>query len=98
MVGTVGAFLEMTALALPRLFATLYPSSPHIAGCYDRIEPADFSRHVLSRSIDRLLATSLGDAGWSDLGDPGRARAVMARKRVRPESVKPRASSAVALA
>ncbi len=100
MVGSVGAFLEMTAAALPALFATLYAEagSPRIASCYDWIEPADFSRHVLSRSIDRLLATSLGDAGWSDLGDPGRARAVMARKRVRPESAIPRASSAAALA
>jgi hypothetical protein len=39
---------------------------------YDQIPTADFSRQVLSVSMDRLVVTSLGDIGWSDLGDPRR--------------------------
>lgn len=88
MVGSVRVFLEMMASALPGLFHALYThaGTPRIAECYDLIEPADFSRQVLPCNLGRLLATSLGDAGWSDLGEPSRARAVLFRKGVHGET------------
>jgi hypothetical protein len=39
---------------------------------YDMLPIADFSKEVLSVSTERLAVASLGDIGWSDLGDPRR--------------------------
>jgi len=39
---------------------------------YDQLQPSDFSKQVLSVSTKKLVVTSLGDIGWSDLGDPRR--------------------------
>jgi hypothetical protein len=39
---------------------------------YDRIDPADFSRQVLSPGAKRLVTLRLGEVEWNDLGDPDR--------------------------
>ena len=38
---------------------------------------ADFSQDVLARASNRLGVFSVGDVGWSDLGDPQRLAATM---------------------
>ncbi len=39
---------------------------------YERLPIADFSRLVLSANTEGLSVASLGNIGWSDLGDPRR--------------------------
>ena len=39
---------------------------------YGQIPTADFSKQVLAVSTESLAVASLGDIGWSDLGDPRR--------------------------
>jgi len=81
MVGRIGAFLELIASAMPHLFRTFSmearTGTRHIAEIYGQIEPTDFSSQVLSRSTSRISVATLGDAGWSDLGDPQRAKAAL---------------------
>ena len=81
MVGHVSGFLDIAAASVPGLLyelrmARVVPisdSETRVAQwLYDRIAAADFSRDVLSPTAQRLLTLSLGDVGWSDLGDPGR--------------------------
>ncbi len=81
MAGRVRAFLALIQLAAPGLydlFASL-PLHKHsetaaeaLAAVYSRIAAVDFSRQVLATQPDRLTVLSLGDVGWSDLGDPQR--------------------------
>ena len=81
MIGRAGAFLEMIRHVAPVLFNTFEAA---LAGgdaeseerrmrlVYDDLAPSDFSREVLEQNTDRLLVTSCGEAGWSDLGEPRR--------------------------
>jgi mannose-1-phosphate guanylyltransferase len=48
-----------------------------MAALYEAIEPLDFSRDVLERSVEDLAVVPLPDAGWTDLGRPARALNVM---------------------
>lgn len=80
MVGSLNAFLDLALATVPGLLRALR-SAPifatsncdiEIAEIYDRIDPTDFSRQVLSPGAARLLTLPLGDVEWSDLGDPDR--------------------------
>jgi hypothetical protein len=44
---------------------------------FRRIEPVDFSHQVIVPSGSKLRTVCLGDVGWSDLGEPDRALAIM---------------------
>ena len=79
MVGRASAFLKMIQQATPNIYRDFESigtlPSPEMEAAqmqplYDRLPVADFSRLVLSASTDRLCVASLGDIGWSDLGDP----------------------------
>jgi mannose-1-phosphate guanylyltransferase len=80
MVGTVRAFLEMIRRASPDLYSTFEPILSFrldqvyefARSLYDQIPFADFSKKVLSVITPALAVASLGDSGWSDLGDPRR--------------------------
>jgi mannose-1-phosphate guanylyltransferase len=81
MVGRASAFLEMIRQAVPDLYrsfkaALAVPDASREAvvmqSIYDKLSGADFSSEVLSVSTKHLTVTSLGDIGWSDLGDPHR--------------------------
>ena len=84
MVGKINAFLEIAIEALPGVVETLH-SVPMAADAetrisdqvYNRIEPADFSRQVLTPAANRLLTLPLCNAGWNDLGDPERVMSVL---------------------
>jgi mannose-1-phosphate guanylyltransferase len=81
MVGHINAFLDLALASLPALLQALrsvplFSISDHekriVERLYDWIDPADFSRHVLSLAARRLLTLRLGEVEWSDLGDPDR--------------------------
>ena len=81
MVGRVTAFLEMIQQAAPGIYrdfeAILSPFDPGaeteaMRATYKSMPVADFSRQVLSVSAGKLAVATLGDIGWSDLGDPRR--------------------------
>jgi len=86
MVGHVMAFLELAVASLPGLMRTLR-SAPIFSASdsetrvpdwlYDRIDPADFSRQVLSPGAKRLLTLRLDEVEWNDLGDPDRVISVL---------------------
>jgi len=87
MVGRARAFLAMIQLAAPGLYDVFAPLSlrthsemaESLAAAYSRIATADFSEQVLSTQPDKLTVLSLGDVGWSDLGDPQRVVSTLSR-------------------
>jgi mannose-1-phosphate guanylyltransferase len=81
MVGRASAFLRIIQQTAPIVYrdfeSILTLIGPEMEAdlmrpIYDRLPVADFSRLVLSASTERLCVASLGDVGWSDLGDPQR--------------------------
>ncbi len=81
MVGFAQSFVDMIQHAAPALYRAFEPilSLPDPAmetelmrRVYGQLRAADFSKQVLSVSTERLAVASLGDIGWSDLGDPHR--------------------------
>lgn len=80
MVGHIGAFLDLALESVPALLQALRvrvisTSNSEIRipeWLYDRIDPADFSRTVLSPGAKRLVALHLSEVEWNDLGDPDR--------------------------
>lgn len=87
MVGRVDTFLQLIRSAAPRLYETFQKAIPRdetelnaaMAGVYERIETADFSKQVLSAAAEQLSVLSLGNVGWDDLGDPERVSAMMSQ-------------------
>lgn len=91
MIGSAGAFLEMTRHTSPVLVETfeamltdgdLESEGKQMQLLYDGLVGADFSRDVLSLSTERLLVASCGEVGWSDLGEPRRFIAALAENGV----------------
>ena len=81
MVGHIGAFLDLALESIPallqalrsvRVFSTSDSEIRIPEWLYDRIDPADFSRTVLSPGAKRLVALRLSEVEWNDLGDPDR--------------------------
>lgn len=81
MVGSVRAFLDMIRHAHPELYSaferplslpSLELEDAAMRCVYNPLPTADFSKEVLSVSTEALTVASLGDSGWSDLGDPRR--------------------------
>lgn len=81
LVGTLHAFLQAISAAAPALFQALSAEAAtgtrHIPHIYESIEPVDFSTQILARAAHRFAVASLGEAGWSDLGEPHRAKPVL---------------------
>ncbi len=81
MVGTVAAFLQIIRANVGELLELLGSArmwtgeETHIEhSLYGRVPPVSFSVDVLSATeTSRLAVLRLKQAGWSDLGDPGRA-------------------------
>jgi len=81
MIGSAGAFLEMIRQAVPVLFErfsnALLTSEAEgkehtMQLLYNALDPQDFSQIVLTQGRERLLVSSCGEVGWSDLGEPRR--------------------------
>jgi len=88
-VGHVGAFLEMARTVAPCLLQMLesaqveFDPSGEIripASTYAQLAPMDFSRDILSRATERLLAFRLKNIEWNDLGDPYRVLVTLLEK------------------
>ena len=88
MIGRAQDFVEMIRESSPTIFEQFSAASGEsgeeddaaFSILYGSLHPLDFSRQVLSANSSRLLVTSCGHAGWSDLGDPRRlARVIMNR-------------------
>ncbi len=80
MVGHVRAFLRMVQATVPNLLGMLESArmwageETHIQkSLYRRVPSVSFSHRVLSAEPSKLAVLRLNNAGWSDLGDPGRA-------------------------
>ena len=91
MVGHVRAFLKMMTQAIPQVWDPLRQtrlwtgSEIHIDdSAYDRVSSTDFSRHVLSAEIGRLLVLRVRDLGWSDLGHPARVLTLLKGSNSKP--------------
>jgi len=94
MVGSASAFLRMIELTAPDICRTLArvvvsekEDAEEIQSVYERLPCSDFSREILSKNTNRLSVLSLGDVGWSDLGDPSRVLATLARKGLESEGM-----------
>jgi hypothetical protein len=81
MVGRASAFMKMirqTAPIIYRDFGSILTQpglgmeAELMESFYERLPIADFSKLVLSANTEGLSVASLGDIGWSDLGDPRR--------------------------
>ena len=89
-----GALRDLIALKYPQVVAdlshalcgTLAAGVPSVAltALYERLQPLDFSRDVLSDATECLLVRRVPSCGWSDLGTPQR---VLAALRVAPRRV-----------
>jgi hypothetical protein len=78
-IGSGDAFLELLAATVPHLLYAIGndASDSGVERLYRRIEPMDFSKHVLSSAPECLLVLSDGPSGWTDFGSPHRAAAVL---------------------
>jgi len=82
MVGPAKAFLRLVRRTVPELPRSLYrnlSAENRIEAAYDNLRPIDFSREVLQPVHRDLLVLPMGDAGWSDLGEPPRALDVVSK-------------------
>ncbi len=91
MVGHINAFLDLAEASVPALvrslrsvpvFLTSDGEKRIVERLYERIDPVDFSRQVLSAGARRLITLRLGEAGWNDLGDPDRVIGALLDSRV----------------
>ena len=94
MVGRVDALLKMTRTALPEMFsqfASIMPTFETLAerkalhDLYSDIQESNFSHEVLAARPENLTVMRVGDVGWSDLGEPARVLATLARMGVQTE-------------
>jgi len=88
MVGSVASMLALIKSAVPELFERFEPvrlrlSTPQesdaVRPLYAQLPSTDFSREVLMRSPASLAVLRLKDIDWSDLGEPQRVMATLAR-------------------
>ena len=92
MIGRASVFLAMLddtvtpgitrALMAARRCAGEVPTLAAQDYLWAKLTESDFSRQVLSANTEKLAVLRIGDVGWSDLGTPERARAVIAGLRL----------------
>jgi len=94
MVGRVDALLKMTRIALPEMFsqfAAIMPTFETLAErkalreLYAELPESNFSHEVLAARPEDLTVMRVGEVGWSDLGEPARVLATLARMGVQTE-------------
>lgn len=87
-VGRVDALLRMTRAALPEAVAAFNVIAPTfgtsaertaVRQLYAQLSEINFSHQVLAARPEDLSVMRVGDVGWSDLGEPNRVLATLAR-------------------
>lgn len=88
MAGHVKAFLEMTARALPELYAAFIEAAPSfgtdrekqaLSYLYSSLSSSNFSHDVLASRPEDLTVMQVSEVGWSDLGEPRRVFSTLQR-------------------
>jgi len=94
MVGRVDALLSMTRKALPEVFSQFARIVPMfetireqsaLCALYAKIDDSNFSQEVLATRPGDLTVMRVEDVGWSDLGEPARVLATLARMGIETE-------------
>ncbi len=94
MVGRVDALLKITRSALPDLFSRFSKVTTQLdpgverrsfQELYSKIPEINFSHEVLANRPEDLTVLRVGDVGWSDLGEPARVLATLAKIGVQRE-------------
>ena len=94
MVGRVDALLKMTRRALPNMYSQFASTMSTfetpterkaLHALYSKIQESNFSKEVLAARAKDLTVMRVGDVGWSDLGEPARVLATLARIGVQTE-------------
>src|ERR1041385_3926846 len=94
MVGRVDALVKTTRHALPELYSCFARIAPTfetraerkaIHELYSKIPDSNFSQQVLAARPEDLTVMRVGEVGWSDLGEPSRVLAALARIGVQSE-------------
>ena len=85
-IGRVSAFIDVLchAAANPRLRLSAGILENDLDSAYRSIPPVDFSRDVLASQPERLLVIRDAGSGWTDLGNPNRVFATLAREKIAP--------------
>ena len=93
-VGTVGAFLDIFARALPQVYGSLAQVLPFlgtaqegdaIEQAYAEIDDCGFSDSVLSEFVDNLSVLPVSGLVWNDLGESDRVLAMLDQLGCRPK-------------
>lgn len=96
LVASVEALTQMMAQALSHVWsefgllrnaASLQEEYALMDRLYGGVAPSDFSHDVLTAQPARLAVVTLRDAGWTDLGQPGRVLRILAQDRGRSSIV-----------
>ena len=102
MVARVPAFLALIRRTIPRLYYPFTVASPAIdtllegeamRTLYSQIPSTNFSREVLAARPANLAVLPVSGVGWSDLGNPRRVLATLARTRFHPHWAQPTAAT-----
>jgi mannose-1-phosphate guanylyltransferase len=98
MIGSARMFLSMIRDAVPEVYeavAQLPLDGSHTLCCrtnasrFEQLPTSDFSRQVLAQHTERLSVLSLGDVGWSDLGDPQRVVSTLSQHGIESSWIAP---------
>jgi mannose-1-phosphate guanylyltransferase len=90
MAGRASSFLEMLERCAPQLPASLRSvltyglETRRARRLYGVLDPVDFSREVLARSVAQLKMLPLENVRWSDLGKPERVLATLQEAGIKP--------------
>jgi mannose-1-phosphate guanylyltransferase len=103
MVARVPALLTMIRRAMPGLYYSFAPVGPMIdtllegeavRTLYSQIPSTNFSRQALAGHPANLVVLPVSGVGWSDLGNPRRVMATLARARIHADWAQPVATPA----
>jgi mannose-1-phosphate guanylyltransferase len=85
--GRVSTLVDVLCEAAPEAMLTLASGvmNNDLAPSYESVPAIDFSRDVLATRPDRLLVIRSAASGWTDVGNPQRVFATLAREGITPQ-------------
>ncbi|MFN7938321.1 MAG: sugar phosphate nucleotidyltransferase [Bryobacteraceae bacterium] len=90
-IGRVSAFIDILCQEAPNTMLLLSAgiAEGDVSAAYKSIRPIDFCRDVLASRPHRLRVIRDRVSGWTDLGNPDRLFAMLARERITPRWLEP---------